>query len=726
MSDERILIVDDNRELLALLSQDVLPRYGYEALCADGGREALRLIAQEHPDLILLDIQMPDISGIDVLQEMQWQELKVPVVLMTAHGSESIAVDAFRLGVKDYLIKPFDMNLLIAVIDRQLSQIRFEREKERLNRELAQARQDLEQRVKELTVLFGISKSVTSLLDLDRVLERVVEAAAFIAKAEEGALWLLEPNRDQLLLRAKKGLGHKQALLLRLRIRDTLIGQVFQHSKPIRLSSDSDQDGMKIKTDYLVRALLAVPLITKGRTVGVLSVANRTHHRPFTASNEATLQALAEYAAIAIENARVYQATDQALAQRVNELTYLYDIARTVTSTLDEQKVFNLVAARISDMFQVEAGSLLLLDKETQELEFVTTWLGDREPPRGLRLKLGQGIAGEAALTRQPIMVNNAYDDDRFFAEVDHQTGFETRSILCAPLLIHDRCIGVIELLNKTDGPFTQGDMERLGNVARSISIALENARLFSEARELHEAKSRFVATMARELRSPLTAIKGYSSMLLSGAVGPLKEKQVESIHQIEASTDRLITLMEDLLDIARLETGESHLLFQPVSLKEVITPIVSSWEQRLKDKNLRLAVKISSRLPPVYADRERLGQVLNSLLMNAYLYTLPKGRITLDAELQGGSRQEHRATEWLIVSVADTGIGIEPPDQTRVFERFFRGDHPLVRQHSGRGLSLSIAKSLVELHGGRIWVESQTGKGSIFRFTLPLSQEKQ
>jgi signal transduction histidine kinase len=292
--------------------------------------------------------------------------------------------------------------------------------------------------------------------------------------------------------------------------------------------------------------------------------------------------------------------------------------------------------------------------------------------------------------------------------------------------LIHDRCIGVLELLNKTDGPFTQDDMERLGNVARSISIALENARLFSEAQELHEAKSRFVATMARELRSPLTAIKGYSNMLLSGAVGPLKEKQVESVQQIEASTDRLITLMEDLLDIARLETGESHLLFQPVSLKQVITPIVSSWEQRLKDKNLRLAVKISSRLPPVYADRERLGQVVNSLLMNAYLYTLPKGRITLEAELQGDSRQEHRATEWLIVSVADTGIGIEPPDQPRVFERFFRGDHPLVRQHSGRGLSLSIAKSLVELHGGRIWVESQTGKGSTFRFTLPLSQEKQ
>lgn len=785
VDSERILLIDDNPEFLKFLGQDVLPQYGYTTLLARSGREGLRLMAEQKPSLVLLDVQMPDISGLEVLEEMQKQGLDLPVVMMTAHGSESVAVKAFQLGAADYLIKPFDLGLARATIDRQLMQVHLRREKEELSRQLEAARRDLERRVRELSVLLGITKSVTSLLDLSKVLDRVVEAAVFVTTAEEGALWLpseaTQPD-SELLLRAGKGLGVAEVdVLARLPSKGNLIGKVFQSASPLRMADGRDLSSrgeLGIRAGYPVRALLAVPLMGRGQVLGVLSVANRNHARAFAASDDTMLQVLADFAAIAIQNAQAYQATDQALAQRMEELTHLYDIARTVTSTLDLAEILDLITAKISEMFHVEAGALLLLDDEEEELEFVASWMGDNtglsEPLRGIRLKLksveahsgagGQGIAGQVAVSHQPAIVNDAYSDSRFFSQVDKATGFVTRSILCAPLLIGDRCLGVIELLNKLDGPFDSEDMERLTNVTGSVAIALENARLYSAAQELYEGQSRLVATMARELRSPLTTIKGYSEMLLSSqGTWPGPEDRggahlgMESARQIQANVTRLITLMEDLLDISRLETRETQLELQPVPVKDVVAQISSSLEQRLKEKNLRLSVKIPSRLPAVQADRERLCQVLNSLLTNAYCYTLPKGRIQVEAaagptrsegsarSLTGagsrgpGARRRRRlfADSWLladrregateaatqevvVVSVSDTGIGIAPEEQPRVFDRFFRGDHPIVRQHPGRGLSLSIAKSLVELHGGQIWVESEPGRGSVFRFALP------
>jgi signal transduction histidine kinase len=214
----------------------------------------------------------------------------------------------------------------------------------------------------------------------------------------------------------------------------------------------------------------------------------------------------------------------------------------------------------------------------------------------------------------------------------------------------------------------------------------------------------------------------------------------VQSVEKIEASTNHLITLMEDLLDIASLETGETQLQLRAVSMRAIVTQISSSFERRLKEKNLRLGAKVSTRLPEVLVDQERIYQVLSSLLMNAYLYTLPKGRITIKAQTQQTNhpetpeaaslmatlRRRRDEPEWVAVSIEDTGIGIMPEDQPMIFERFFRAEHPLVQYHSGRGLSLSIAKSLIELHGGQIWVESESGKGSTFTFTVPVAGQSE
>jgi signal transduction histidine kinase/FixJ family two-component response regulator len=537
-----------------MLCRDSLPQFGYETLSASTGGHGLRLIAEQSPDLVLLDLQMPDMTGIDVLRDMNQQGLAVPVILMTAHGSESVAVEAFRLGAADYLMKPFDLEFGLGVIERVLARARLQREKARLSRELEQAREDLEQRVTELTVLFGVSKSVTSLLELDKVLKRVVDAAVFIAKAEEGALWLLDPDADELLLRAEKDLDQNRANLRRLKAQDSLVSQVFRRLQPIRLVSQAGERGMKLKTNYLARALLSVPLVTRGKAIGVLSVANRTYARPFSASNEAMLQALADYAAIAITNASLYQEV-YAFSQEM------------------EQKV----------------------QERTQELRD-------------------------------------------------------------------------------------------------------------------------FVSAVYHELNTPITAIRGYAALLLDGKAGSLTAKQRRFLTTIRNNNLRLMRLVADLSDISKIDDGRLTIHPEPLNLKDAIDEMMRTLSTTIEEKEITVEISLA-HAPSVLGDPQRVVQILTNLVGNACRYTPVGGQIIIASRRSDGYAE---------TTIQDTGIGIHEEELDSIFERFYRSADPLVRDQTGTGLGLSITRSLVELHGGRIWVESELGKGSSFRFTLPLVQEVQ
>jgi two-component system NtrC family sensor kinase len=225
---EEILIIDDSEQIASLLANHVLPELGFTAIVAHTGRQGLQRIRARLPDLILLDLQLPDMSGLDLLRMLAQEGHDVPVILMTAHGSESIAVEAFRLGARNYLIKPFSDIEARAVIDQALRERRLRRDKERLTA-------SLQQRVQELTVLYRIGKSVTGLMDQEQLLQRIVEAGVFITQAEEGFLLLHDETQQELYLRAAKNLGEQRAQSLRVPIDDSLAGQVFRTGKPVRL-----------------------------------------------------------------------------------------------------------------------------------------------------------------------------------------------------------------------------------------------------------------------------------------------------------------------------------------------------------------------------------------------------------------------------------------------------------------------------------------------------------
>lgn len=307
---ETILVVDDSQNIANFLAGSMLPSLGFQAIVAYRGQQAVKLVEENHQyiNLILLDLNLQDMTGLEVLHELTQMNISIPTILMTAHGSEQVAVEAFRLGVYDYITKPIDEEQLQMAINRALANSRLLIETKLLTKKL-------EEQVRWLTLLGKVGKALTSTLDVDVVLKRIVDAGVILTRADEGFLALLDQPGNQLYLRAVKNIDVDTIKTLRLPTNDSLAGVVLKSGKPLRTSRE-DGGTLKVSTGYLVHSLLHVPLISKGVPLGVLSVDNRITHRAFTAADEAILVSLADYATVSLENANLYQHARNELTER--------------------------------------------------------------------------------------------------------------------------------------------------------------------------------------------------------------------------------------------------------------------------------------------------------------------------------------------------------------------------------------------------------------------------
>jgi signal transduction histidine kinase len=417
------------------------------------------------------------------------------------------------------------------------------------------------------------------------------------------------------------------------------------------------------------------------------------------------------------------QARTHELTRSVEELKALGEVGRAVSSTLDLETVLATIVSRAVQLSGAKGGLIYEYDEVTQEFHLrATDRIGGEliEALRAAPIRFGEGAIGQAAALRAPVQIPDTLDERGYavtrFRPILERLGY--RSLLAVPLLREHRIVGGLVVLRRESGSFSTEAVNLLQIFATQSVLAIEHARLFREiedkGRQLEAAskhKSQFLASMSHELRTPMNAVLGYTRMLLMNVYGELPEK-VRDVHQrIDKSGRHLLGLINDVLDFSKIEAGQLALTINPYSIKDVIQAVVAGTQSLAAEKKLLLKVTAPVDLPSALGDERRISQVLMNLVGNAIKFT-DSGEICIDAAAVNGE---------LVVSVSDTGSGISETDRENIFEEFRQAENSATQRKGGTGLGLAIAKRIVELHDGRIWVESEVGRGSKFSFSLPL-----
>ena len=405
------------------------------------------------------------------------------------------------------------------------------------------------------------------------------------------------------------------------------------------------------------------------------------------------------------------------LSQRVRELELMVQISRTLTSTLDVERLLRLIIKMAAQLVHSVGASIILEDARTGELTIHAATGPKSKELRNMRVPVQGSIAGTVFKTREALIVQNTGTDDRHYDEIDRDVDFRTQSILAVPMVFKNRAIGVLEAVNKrSQDQFNKHDMRILATLADQAAVAIENARLVAELQEANvrladvdRIKSDFIAIASHELRTPLGLILGYATFLREDASGTAS-KQLDAV--LRAAT-QLKLLIDDMANLGHLEAGSAGLHLSDFDLRNVIRECIDAQQQFAIAKSLQISKSLPSSALDLHADHEKTRIILMNLLNNAIKFTPASGRIEVAARQQALN---------VITSVTDTGIGIPQAELDRIFDRFYQVEPHLTRYEGGMGLGLSIARGMVELQGGRIWVESVDGHGSRFTFTLPVS----
>jgi signal transduction histidine kinase len=472
--------------------------------------------------------------------------------------------------------------------------------------------------------------------------------------------------------------------------------------------------------EYGHNAMLSAPMIRGGNVIGAIATARRDP-RAFDDKQLTLIKSFADQAVIAIENARLLNELRESLEQQTATSDVLKVISR---STFDLQTVLDTLVGSAMRLCGAPRGMIFRYDGEScravaaQNLprEFLALW--ERTPVHAGR----ETTVSRALLERRPVQIVDVQADPEYRFD-EAQKMFAFRTVLAVPMLREGVPQGVIALVKTEVEPFTDKQIALVETFADQAAIAIENVRLFDEiqdkSRQLEEAsqhKSQFLANMSHELRTPLNAILGYTELMADGAYGAPSEKMLGILQRLEANGKHLLGLINDVLDLSKIEAGQLELELSGYSIEDIAQTVRSTLEPLATDKKLAFKLELARKLPPGHGDGRRLTQVLINLVGNAIKFT-DAGEVAIKAEANNGAFH---------VSVCDTGPGISAADQAKLFQEFQQADNAITRKKGGTGLGLAISKRIIEMHRGKIWVESQLGQGSTFTFTLPVIVERQ
>jgi len=676
----------------------------------------------------ILDRQIVHIEDVredpeyDLDHQAQLSYRSVLAVPLLKDGNPIGALGMWRREVKPFtesqiaLVKTFADQAVIAI-----ENVRLFKELQDRNRQLTEA---LEQQTATSEILRVIASSPT---DIQPVLDVVAENAARLCDAKDAVVSRFDGD----LLTQVARFGTMPVPEPNRINRDSPVGRAIVDRKTIHVADlatevDTEYPESKIRQQIAgTRTMLVAPLLREGVPIGTINI-RRTEVRPFSEKQIKLLETFADQSVIAIENVRLFQeleARTRELAQSVGELRALGDVSQAVSSTLDLEKVLETIVARAVQLSGTDCGVIYEYDEWAQEFNLRASHRMEEEVVEGLRaarVRLGEGATGRAAITRTPVQIPDILNQREFTGTRARPliTRLGYRSLLSVPLLREQQILGGLTVWRRQTGEFKPEVVNLLQTFATQSALAIHNARLFREIQEkgrqlelASKYKSQFLANMSHELRTPMNAVLGYTRMLLMNVYGELPEK-VRDVHQrIDKSGRHLLGLINDVLDFSKIEAGQFALTVNPFCIRDVVQAVIAATQPLAAEKKLSVASKASADLPVVQGDERRITQVLMNLVGNAIKFT-DAGEILIDAAAQDSQ---------MVVSVSDTGPGIAEADREKIFEEFRQAEGSVAQRKGGTGLGLAIAKKIVEMHGGKIWVESEVGKGSKFTFTLPV-----
>jgi signal transduction histidine kinase/CheY-like chemotaxis protein len=706
-----VLIVED-RPADAELMVHELERAGFEPAWKRVDTEAAYIAGLEaHPDIILADHTLREFSAPEALQLLKTRGLNIPLIVVTGSISEEIAVERLQQGAADYILKD-RMTRLGDAVARALREKKLDNEKNK-------AEESLKRRYQESYTLQEISQIILTAPNITATLEKILDKVMPLGPFDLGIIRLCDPRGSLLKPAASRGYG-KSGNIQRERTIDVASGnltaQVMASKEPLFEEDISRRDGLRSWKREGIHSAVVIPLQAGEEILGIFQLGSLAR-RKFNPDEVRLLLVIADQMGIAIQKARL----NEDARQHLDRIRALHEIDVAITSSLELDTILKVLLEKIELFLPIAAATAVrLLNRDTRQIESLACRGFDEQEWKSNEGKALIGRAKRIVETKAPLAVRVIDQDPQTQNEAFYRK-YALVSYVGVPLIAKDKVLGVLGLYTKEEHEFSKGEIEFLNTLAGQAAIAIHNAQLYEQSRKqaaeletANKVKDEFLSVMSHELRTPLSVVMGYTGMLKEKMLGEINPRQEEALEKVlSRATDQLYminAIMQTTQLEARAITPERHL----ANLSELFDQLKSDYDLTHKKSEVTLIWDYSSGPVPLVTDSGKLRQILQNLVDNAIKFT-DRGTVTVSMRAA-----ERGKTKWLELKVADTGVGMNREQISRIFEKFYQGDSSGTRLYGGVGLGLYIARKFAELLRGTIEVESEPGKGSVFTVSLP------